>query len=451
MVSQPRVRPTPPVVDRSLSADEAQEIAIEAYLYAYPIVIMDVTARVAATGGYPANQFRHIPVFPDATFTEVVRPNADTLYSSLTYDVSREPLVIVVPEPRGRYFLLPVLDMWTDVFASPGTRTTGDRSQTFVIIGPGWSGTLPSGVGVYQSPTACGWLIGRTQTNGVRDYDAVHAFQAGLTAVPLSSYGRPYALPSIRMQPDGSSEPPVEQVAAMDVTTFFRKFVELTAANPPHVNDYPQLSRMRRIGIAPAEAFDLQAATPQIRDALIAAAPAAQAKLSQARASLGTAVNGWRMIGNPIGTYGTDYLRRAIVANSGLGANTREDAIYPSAFTDIDGRPLDSSDRYVMHFEPDQLPPVRAFWSLTMYNDAQFFAANVINRYAIGDRDNLLFNDDGSLDLYVQRASPGGDTMRNWLPAPSEGSFSMNLRLYWPKPDALEGAWAPPAVRRDIS
>jgi hypothetical protein len=182
----------------TVTADEAKQIGIDTYLYAYPLVLMDVTRKVqsnaetpdATTKHAPMNQFYHAPEFPDATFTDVVRANADTLYSFLWFDVSKEPLVIDVPDSGGRYYLLPMLDMWTDIFASPGKRTSGTGPQTYAITGPGWQGKLPTDVTEVKAPTAEGWMIGRTQTNGKKDYDAVHQFQAGLKVVPLSAWGK---------------------------------------------------------------------------------------------------------------------------------------------------------------------------------------------------------------------------------------------------------------------
>ncbi|HQS48913.1 MAG: hypothetical protein B7Y12_12025 [Rhizobiales bacterium 24-66-13] len=158
--------------------------------------------------------------------------------------------------------------------------------------------------------------------------------------------------------------------------------------------------------------------------------------------------NGWRTNLTAIGTYGADYLHRAGVAFGGLGANVPDDAVYPTAFADSEGRPLDGAKRYVMHFAKEQLPPVRAFWSLTMYDERQLFTENPLDRYAIGDRDKLVFNPDGSLDLYIQRESPRKDKEANWLPAPKNGAFTMNLRLYWPKTEVIEGNWSPPPVKR---
>jgi hypothetical protein len=444
-----------PAAPAGLTDKEADEIGVEAYVYAYPLVLMDATRRVMTnieavtpTGRAPMNQFGHRSTFPDAKFIDVVRPNADTLYSALWFDVTGEPLLIRVPDSGGRYYLLQMLDLWTDVFASPGTRTTGHGPQAFVLAGPRWEGKLPPGAELLRSPTGVGWVIGRTQTNGKADYDNVHKFQAGISAVPLSALGRGYEPPKGKVDPSVPRVAPVEQVARMDAATFFARFAELTRDNPPHANDSPVLQRIKRLGLEPGKPFDLARATPQARRALTKAVPAAMKKIIGHVRRAGILVNQWRMLATPVGTYGTDYLRRAGIAYFALGANVSEDSIYPTAFTDADGRPFDSGKKYVLHFPKGQLPPVRAFWSLTMYNDRQLFADNPIDRYAIGDRDRLQFGKDGSLTLYIQRESPGKDREANWLPAPAAGGFSMNLRLFWPRPEALEGTWVPPPVRR---
>ncbi|MGR9088706.1 MAG: DUF1254 domain-containing protein, partial [Gammaproteobacteria bacterium] len=372
----------------------------------------------------------------------------DTLYSPLSYDVSREPLVVSIPDAGDRYYLLPFLDMWSDVFTVPGTRTTGNGAQTFAIVGPDWKGHLPKGVKEYRSPTGQGLLIGRTQTNGTADYEAVRKFQDGMKAVPLSAYGKKYRPPKGKVNPTQDTSTPPDQIDKMDAATYFGMFADAMKANPPHANDYPIIDRMKRIGIVPGNPFKLADAPKEIQDALNAAPPAALKQIKEAWSKAGILANGWRTNMTAIGTYGTDYLHRAAVAYGGYGANAVEDAVYPTAFADADGKPLSSDSRYVLHFEKDQIPPVRGFWSLTMYNDRQLFAKNPISRYAIGDRDKLAFNADGSLDLYIQRESPGTDKESNWLPAPESGSFTMNLRLYWPKAEVLDGSWVPQPVKR---
>jgi hypothetical protein len=234
----------------------------------------------------------------------------------------------------------------------------------------------------------------------------------------------------------------------MNAATFFGMFVDLMKENPPHANDYPTLDRMKRIGIERGKSFSLGSEPKEIQDALMAAPSEALPQIKAAWTTAGVLTNGWRTNLTAIGTYGTDYLHRAGVAYGALGANVVEDAVYPTAFADADGRPFSSDSRYILHFEKNQIPPVRAFWSLTMYDERQIFTANPIDRFAIGDRDELKFNPDGSLDLYIQRDSPGADKETNWLPAPRSDTFTMNLRLYWPKRELFNGSWSPPPVRR---
>ena len=439
----------------TISEEDAHEIATEAYIYAYPLVLMELTRRVFtnvaapdAHGHAPMNRFGHKQAFPDPSFTEVVRPNADTLYSSLWFDVSKEPLMIHVSESADRYYLLEIMDMWTDVFASPGSRTTGNGGQTFAIRGPKWMGPIPRGAAEIRSPTEQGWILGRTQTNGKADYDAVHRFQNRLIAKPYSDYGDGAPPRKGEVHPDIDMSAPSDQVEKLDAGAFYSIFARTARANPPHSNDYPILARMARLGLEPGRAFDIGSIEHQARDALNNAASPALKKIKTSLTKMARTVNGWVMTDPPIGTYGTDYLRRAAVAYAGLGANLPEDAAYPMMLTEADGTPLDGTKHYVLHFAKGQTPPARAFWSLTLYDDRQLFAANPIDRYAIGDRDSLNFNADGSLDLYIQRENPGEEKDSNWLPAPASGAFTLNLRIYWPKPDVLDGTWKPPALRR---
>ncbi len=439
----------------ALPSDQIGEVAANAYLYAYPLILMELTRRIATNvadtrqfSKAPMNQFANLPAFPDATFTDVVRPNLDTLYSLMWFDVSKEPLLISVPDSGGRYYLLPMLDMWTDVFQSTGKRTTGTGAQLLAIAEPRWQGPLPAGAMLVHSPTAIGWIIGRTQTNGKADYDAVHKFQNGLIATPLSRWGKSYLPPAGRINPDWDMKtPPVDQVDKLSPAAYFSLFTELIKLNPPHANDYPIIEQMRRMGIEPGKPFAFDKASPEVQGALTEAGPIASKRIRARFLKMGVASAGWRTNLTAIGTYGADYLSRAVVAYVGLGSNTIEDAVYPTAVTDADGKPFISDNRYMLHFNKDQVPPVRAFWSLTMYNERHLLATNPIDRYAIGDRDKLAFNPDGSLDLYIQRESPGQDKASNWLPTPASGPFTMNLRLYWPKAEVLDGSWAPPGVR----
>jgi hypothetical protein len=444
-----RARPAAPFAIQPVSSDEVGEIAFEAYIYAYPLVLCELTRRasVGTQEGVAMNRFSHRRTFPNAAFADVVRPDADTLYSTLWFDVSKQPLAISVPDSDGRYYLLPMLDMWSDIFAAPGSRTTGTRAQSIVLADAGWLGRLPAGVTLIRSPTAVGWIIGRIQTNGAADCANVHRMQAGLTATPLSQMGRPHDAqkPPVDLAWDLET-PPVALIEAMSAEDYFSLFAELMKANPPHAQDYPIMHRMARIGIIPGRSFSFTSRPPVVREAFETAVAPALGSIKRVDA-MGVVQNGWRTNLSAIGTYGTDYLARARIAHSGLEANQVEDAIYPSAFCDANGVPFSSERRYVLHFREEQIPPVRAFWSLTLYDDRQLLAANPLNRYAIGDRDHLRVNSDGSMDIYIQRTSPGRDKESNWLPTPASGSFTLNLRLYWPSAKARNGTWSPPPVQ----
>jgi len=438
-----------------VSADEASEIAVEAYVYGYPLVLMDVTRRVmtavprAGAHKAPINQFIHIREFPDYTMTDVVSPNADTLYSTAWLDLSKEPMILSVPDVGKRYYLMEMLYAWTNVFASPGTRTTGNGRGDFAIVGPQWKGKAPADVKEIKSPTNMVWVIGRTRTNGKEDYAAVRAIQDQYKLTPLSAWSKEYTPPDNAPVAPGIDvkTPPVEQVAKMDAATFFTRLNTLMKDNLPAAADASALNSFTAIGVAPGTPFDLKSLDPAVAKSVEGSVKAAQAKIAaDARKPHGKKVNGWDVMTN-LGRYGTNYLFRSVVALVGLGANLPEDAIYPRGTEDTDGQPLNGANRYVVHFPKGQLPPVNAFWSLTMYNSKQFFVQNPINRYAIGDRDKLKFNDDGSLTINIQHESPGKEMESNWLPAPAD-SFNMFMRLYWPKKEIVAGAWKMPGVER---
>jgi hypothetical protein len=438
-----------------VSADEATEIAVEAYVFGYPLVLMDVTRQVmtavpkAGALKAPVNQFIHVREFPDPTFTDVVSPNADTLYSSAWLDLTKEPIILSVPDVGKRYYLMEMLDSWTNVFASPGTRTTGNGRGDFAIVGPQWKGKLPADVKEIKSPTNMIWLLGRTQTNGKEDYAAVRSIQDQYKLTPLSSWGKDYTPPDNAPVAAGVDvkTPPEEQVAKMDAATFFARLNTLMKDNPPANADASALKSFAAIGVAPGTPFDLKSLDPVVAKSVEGSVKTAQTKIiAEARKPHGKKVNGWDVMTN-LGSYGTNYLFRSVVALVGLGANLPEDAIYPRATEDTDSQPLTGANSYVVHFPKGQLPPVNAFWSLTMYNSEQFFIQNPINRYSIGDRDKLKFNDDGSLTINIQRESPGKEKESNWLPAPKE-SFNVLMRLYWPKKEIVDGKWKMPGVER---
>ena len=435
---------------------EALEIAVSAYIYGYPLVTMEMTRRVMTNvakpeGAHaPMGQFARLREYPPASNHDVTAPNADTLYTLAWLDVAKEPWVLSIPDAADRYYLFPMLDGWTNVFQVPGKRTTGTKAQTYAITGPGWSGSLPPGVTEYKSPTAMVWLLGRIYCDGTpADYAAVHKMQDACTLAPLSAYGKPYTPPAGKVDPTVDTKTAVrEQVNAMSVDAYFNLLATLMKDNPPSVADAPIVAQMAKIGVAPGKSFSSAALGPAAAKAVQGAPKQAFEKIMGYFKDAGTRENGW-VFSTKTGIYGTDYLNRAMITAIGLGANRPQDAVYPTSETQADGKPYEGKNKYVMRFEKGQMPPVNAFWSLTMYDAGFFFYPNPLNRYTLSGRNQLKTNADGSTDLYIQHESPGEDKESNWLPAP-EGRFILMFRMYWPKetpPSIIDGSWKVPAAK----
>ncbi len=436
----------------AITEAEAHSIAVEAYLYFYPLISMDVTRKQLINSepgkgiGGPMNAFDNIPAFPTADMKAVVRPNFDTLYSSGWVDLTREPMVISVPDTGGRYYLLPMLDMWTDVFASPGWRTTGTKAGNFLLTPPKWNGAVPAGFTRISAPTPYVWIIGRTKTDGPADYDAVHTIQKGYRITPLSAWGKPPVPVKASIDPSVDVKtPPKTQVDTMQGAKYFAYAAELLKLHPPHTTDQPIVARMKRIGIELGKSFDVAKADAVVRKAIDEAPTDAQKLMEWKVPTIARVVNNWSMNTDTMGVYGNYYLKRAIVAQFGLGANLPEDAIYPLNLADESGKPLDGANKYAIHFTKDEIPPAGAFWSITLYDPEGFQVANSLNRFAVSSWMPFKRDADGSLTLYFQNESPGSDRESNWLPAP-KGAFNLTMRLYAPKPEALTGVWNPPPV-----
>jgi hypothetical protein len=438
----------------ALTADEAHAIGVDAYLYFYPLVLMDLTRKQSINmlmpefGKGPMNMFVNVPVYPPADFKGVVRSNFDTLYSIAWLDLTKEPLVVSAPDTNGRYYLLPMLDMWTDVFASPGWRTTGTQAGKFLVTPPGWSGKVPEVFTHIVAPTPYVWIIGRTKTDGPADYDAVHKIQAGYVVTPLSRWGK--ALEPVNVKSDPTVDmktPPMVQVDTMPAGAYFAYAAELLKLHPPHATDQPIIAQMKRIGIEAGKSFDSDKLEPTVKKALESAREDAQQLMKWKLPTIARVVNYWSMNTDTMGAYGNYYLKRAMVAQLGLGANLPEDAIYPLNLGDEAGKPLDGANQYTIHFEKGAAPPVRAFWSITLYDADGFQVANVLNRFAVSSWMPFKYNGDGSLDLYFQSENPGKDKEANWLPAP-KAPFNLTMRLYSPQADALTGKWNPPTIKK---
>ncbi len=440
----------------TLSKDSIVSIAKAAFIFGMPVALMDMTRKkvtdiVKAQEGVlkaPINQLVVSTQFPNAKFTDVVRPNADTYYHTGFLDLATDALVLTVPNTNGRYYLLPMLDAYGNVFSSPGKRTTGTMADTFLITGPEWKGTIPAGMKEIKSPTNMVWLLGRIQVNSEADgIKMVIPIERKINIIPLASWGKPYTAPNGTVDPNLPKDGPNAQLFAMTVDSFFNYVNTLMVANPPAQADTAALENFAKIGVGPGLKFELSSFDTATQAALQELPKMVVTYINEILQSgkLSKPVNGWNVVYKGFGNYGTDYDLRALVCYGGLGANIPEDAVYPATAKDADGNPYSGANKYVLHFAKGQTPPVHAFWSLTMYNNEGYFIENPINRYAIGDRNPLKYNADSSVDLYLQNLSPGKNKENNWLPAPP-GPFNLMLRMYWPAEEFLSGNWTPPAV-----
>lgn len=402
-----------------------------------------------------------MPAYPAAEDNAVVRPNFDTLYSTGWLDLTQEPMIVSAPDTNGRYYLLPMLDMWSEVFASPGWRTTGTKASNFLVAPQGWRPNLhdrfieefklPKDTQLIEAPTPYVWIIGRTKTDGPADYDAVHKIQAGYQITPLSRWGKAPTAPTAKIDPTVDMKtPPKIQVDTMPGDKYFIYSAELMKLHPPHITDQPIVARMAGIGIVPGRSLDVSKLDPAVQSALMAAPGLAQKQMQAKLPTLARVANYWQMNTDTMGVYGNYYLKRALIAQVGLGANLPEDAIYPLNLADESGKPLDGSNNYTLHFDKGATPPVNAFWSVTLYDPKGFQVPNALNRFAVSSWMPFKLGDDGSLTLYLQNESPGADKEANWLPAP-KGPYNLTMRLYSPKSDALTGFWNPPVVKKSAN
>jgi hypothetical protein len=430
------------------------KIVREAYLFGYPLVTLDMTrwhetnVRVPDGAHAPVGQLVKLRAYPAVDDRGAAAPNADTLYTMAWLDVSSGPWVFSIPDMGDRFYIMPMLSGFNEVFFVAGSRATGGKAQEYAVTGPGWSGALPEGVTQVQSPTALVWILGRVYCSGPEDYEAVHELQDRFSCVPVSAYGKPYTPPPGAVDETFDMEKEVrKQVNDLPLGEFFSYLAELLEANPPKPEDAPIIVQMAEIGIVPGQEFDHgklpvlgRRLDPKL--ALLELVHAMKTK---------KAVDGWLYWTSDAGRYGTDYEQRAMVTMIGPGMNFAEDAVYAFSENDADGKDYDGAEHaYVMRFEKGQMPPVKGFWSLTMYDPDFFFIPNPIDRYSLSQRDTFVTNADGSVDLYLQAESPGPDREANWLPAP-KGKFIPMLRLYWPQdtpPSILDGSWTPPPLRR---
>ncbi len=429
---------------------KARWLAARAWVYGYPALVMDRSrALFTAEGGLAPNQVVHLQDVPDHTFRAVVRPNQDTLYSSAMLDLSDGPLVLHLPEvPERRFVMFCLLDAWTNAFAARGTRSSasaavrdgsrGCDAQTVVLVGPDdASPEAPEGAELVRCPTNGVWLLGRVELLGQGDLPRAREVQSQVVLERLDGA----ALPPPTTEPEDSGRQPGEEVLAMAPERFYAELCRVLAEQPPPARDAAVLRSFAALGLVPGA----KTGPERHRRALEHGARVGRWTLTSAKALM-SARPGWGPGAKvPLGDYGDRYLVRAVVARVGFGANRREDAVYLNAARDRRGRRLDGSRaRYLLRFAPGGLPPVHAFWSISLYDGDGFFVPNAIGRHVLGSHGVLALAADGSLELHIQGDRPADG---HWLPAP-DGPFELTMRMYWPDEALVAGRWTPPRLHR---
>jgi len=424
-------------------------VAKEAYIFAYPMLENYKTMQAQALSGDSFNSFTHATHLQGPEYRDIVRPNNDTLYSTLWMDLRAEPLVVQIPSVTDRYYSFQMVDMYTHNFAYAGTRTTGTGARTFMVAGPNWKGTTPENVeDLFVSEGNFVLCLGRTAVNSDvgGDLERVLEIQQQYRVQPLSAYlGQTPPAPSSM-----NVFPPYEKDKAESVE-FINLFNFLLGQVVIDPSEKEMIQRFGLIGIGPGYLFDASRLDDSVRNAMEEGIAEALEEIENSGPLLGTEENAWtltkRIFGNREQMQG-QYLVRAGAAAMGIYGNDLEEAYYPSTQQDMHGAPLDASGgkSYALIFSREDLPRVKenGFWSITMYDlPDQFMVENPINRYSLGDRTNLTYRDDGSLEIIIQTASPDRG---NWLPAP-EGLFSLTMRIYLPAEEALDPLYAPPALQ----
>jgi hypothetical protein len=457
VTSQPSIEELNVRMAQISSSDIPEDIATLAYIWGFPLVTMERQFNFVTSpnvppgvGRGPANSVSCATELVNASFTDVVTPNSDTLYCMVQFDLRNEPVVVVVPTISDRYYSFEFLDAYTNDYAYLGTRASGGNGGTYLIAGPEWNGQVSEGMSKIWTPTNLAWLITRTLVKNPADVANVVAIQDKIIVKPLSEFqgnGTTSSQPAAT-QINASKEVPIGPQPSLIAPTGIKIFDEIGAAmvgNPLNPPDPVLVTKLASVGIGPGKVPSTET-NDTIKAALQTGITEGQKMIDARVANIGTVENGW-LVNAQAGVYGTDYLFRAAVTQLGLGAHIPQEALYPLTFTDSQGKGLGGNSTYLMHFEPGQTPPVDGFWSVSMYNDKNLFVENPINRYSIGQyTEGLKNNTDGSLDIYVQNASPGADKESNWLPAPEE-SFNMVMRLYLPQAQALNGTWQLPLVQ----
>jgi hypothetical protein len=444
-----------PIKLHTLSQEQTQRVAEDIYIYGYPLLLLDVIKRIhtarAHPGlqGAPLNQFAHRPLLPERD-KNVVHPLPDCLRSSAWLDVSKEPVILSIP-PSPKYYLLTLFTNWFEIFQTCSPRNSGVHGGHLGFVSPRWHGKLPAAVKRIVAPSDTIWVDGCIEADGPDGGELVRALQEQFRLTPLSEWGndpRSRSLPH-RLDVD-ETHTPQEQLAKLEAREFFTRLSVLMRRHPTVIGDADIVAQFARVGFFPAEDFAFDMLPASTIAAMHRAVNAAQARMEYLANALaqGRTINGWILHVHP-GYYGTNYVRRAVDARIGTPVALAEDVLCFHTTVDQAGEPLTGDARYVINFLPEHLPPVNAFWSIAVYNSRQCLVTNDLHRNVIGDRNRLRRNadKDNSLSIHIQHDWPGAANDSNWLPSPKH-IFRLTLRMYWPKAEAFDGNWRPPAVIR---
>ncbi|MCC8101090.1 MAG: DUF1254 domain-containing protein [Clostridiales bacterium] len=432
--------------------DETWELVREAYIYSFPLVLVHATKEkmtntVEATSTQaPVNQFIHADKLADADATDVVTPNVDTVYSQVWLDLSEDAVVIEKPA-TDRYCSIQVLDAYTNTVAILGTGGDTSDACTYLFTGPDYEGDIPDGMVQVSMPTNMGWLIVRTICDGEDDLENVAAIQNEMTAATLSQY-ETGSEPVKGTYDEDKNYVPLTYVLSLTPDEYFHLANELMAENPPSADDAEQIAAFEAIQVGPGLTFDASILGTNVSENWTNMLSGLAAELSADTAEFQIQNGTWSFYGEPIGDYGTEYEYRALIALGGLGANPVSVAMYLKTTVDSEGNRLTGDRSYVLHFDADELPQVEedGFWSVTVYDsETDLLIDNELDRYCINDRAEVQYNEDGSLDIYIQAAATEEEDLDNWLPTGS-GEFHLFLRVYLPSEDVINGNWIAPSV-----
>ena len=433
-----------PMISAYANQDDVWNIIKEAYIYTFPLVLMDATKTVSINteepdllkGKAPINQLMHGTKLADADFKTIVSPNVDTVYSQAWYDLSDEPMVYVLPE-TDRFCNVQVFDAWTN------TVCVFDKAGAYAITLSTWEGVLPQGVTRINVPTTTAWSITRTVLSGEEDLPNVRKIQENMKLIPLSVYvsGGEYS-PEKGSYSEENDYVPIQKVLSLSPKVFFDKANELMKTNPPAAADAEIIEKLASINVGPGMDFDLSILSGDVEAQWKEMLKSLEAEVTNVVMKFSVKLGQWSYFGPPIGNFGTEYNYRWAIALGGLGANTVDVALYMNTDFDDLGKILTDEKNYLLHFET--LPPVLegGFWSVTAYGIDKFLIDNPIDRYCVNDRTNFVLNEDGTLDIILSNEQPSN--IANWLPI--SGTFHFILRIYTPDMDALS-SWTAPVIR----